>query len=250
MKPTFDDLIEEALVQHLTGWDFAWLAQRSHDEPLPWDYRALVTSRLPEANSLLDIDTGGGEFLASLAPLPPRTWATEGYVPNVPLARARLEPLGVQVVDVSQSEANLPFDAAQFNLVINRHGGIYAQELAHVLCRGGRYITQQVGGRNCIEINKFLEDTPSFVYQHVTLPGILDELETAGLRILEARECFPRFTFLDVAGVVFYLQAISWQIPDFTVETYRDKLLDIHRRIENEGGWTIHQHRFLIEAVR
>lgn len=250
MKPTFDDLIEEALSQHLTGWDFSWLAQHSHEESLPWDYRAMVISRLPEANCLLDIDTGGGEFLASLAPLPRCTFATEGYAPNVPVARARLELLGVQVVDVSQSEAHLPFDETQFDLVINRHGGIYAQELAHVMRSGARYITQQVGGRNCIEINEFLEDSPTFVYQAVTLPGILDELKTAGLHIIDARECSPRFTFLDVAGVVFYLQAISWQIPDFTVEKYRDKLLAVHQRIQKEGGWTIHQNRYFIEAAR
>jgi hypothetical protein len=47
--------------------------------------------------TLLDLDTGGGELLAASAPLPRRTIATEGWAPNVPVARDRLSPLGVEV---------------------------------------------------------------------------------------------------------------------------------------------------------
>jgi hypothetical protein len=48
--------------------------------------REHVRACLEPRHSLLDMGTGGGELLASMAPLPD-VWATEGYPPNVPIAR-------------------------------------------------------------------------------------------------------------------------------------------------------------------
>jgi len=252
----FDALLREAQAQQLKGWDFAWLNARTVEEPLPWDYRALALERMRGVSSMLDLGTGGGEFFAALlaefartAPLPPVLWATEGYPPNVGLARARLEPLGVQVADVSgETDGHLPLPDRTFDLVIDRHEGVPAAELARVLRRGGRYLTQQVGGQNCVEINQFLGDPQGYMYAGLTLDGMVADLEGAGLRVLAAREVFPAWTFKDVAGVVFYLQAVPWQVVDFTVETYRERLHEIHRLIERDGGWTVREHRLLVEA--
>lgn len=247
----FDEQIQAALDHRLTGWDFSWLHARTVEEPLPWDYRAIVLERMRGANALLDIGTGGGEFLAGLAPLPPHTRATEGYPPNVPLARARLQALGVPVADVSaEADEHLPYDDGEFDLVIDRHAGVNAWALARVLKPGGRYVTQQVGGENCMDINRFLEDKPSYVYQAVSLANDTRKLREAGLEIIDAREAFPAFTFQDVAGVVFYLESIPWQVTDFSVEKYREKLYEIYRHIQQHGGWTVREHRYLIEAAK
>ena len=53
---------------------------------------------LTAASSLLDIGTGGGEFLSSLQALPQIVYATEVYKPNMPIARKRLSSLGVEVI--------------------------------------------------------------------------------------------------------------------------------------------------------
>ena len=59
---------EEAAV--FEGWDFSYLKDRaSQDEP-PWSYRDVAANLIPAARHPLDVDTGGGEFLVSLAPLP------------------------------------------------------------------------------------------------------------------------------------------------------------------------------------
>ncbi len=96
----FDRLVAEAFEASFSGWDFSWLEGRWRGSPPPWDYRQRVLAALPGVQSHLDMGTGGGELLASLAslaPLPPDTWATENHAPNMPIARARLEPLGVRV---------------------------------------------------------------------------------------------------------------------------------------------------------
>jgi SAM-dependent methyltransferase len=250
LDTNFDNLIQLALEQRLVGWSFAWLNERTEEQPLPWDYRQMVLTHMTNIQSMLDIGTGGGEFLASLAPFPPVTWATEGYLPNVPVARQRLEPLGLRVADTSGEEPDLPFKANTFDLVIDRHSGLRWSEIARVLRPGGRFITQQVGGENCMEFNRFLQDQPYYEYGQWTLAEAVRQFEQAGLTILNAQEAYPRWVFRDISAVVFYLQAISWQIHDFSVDAFRDKLYQLHQQIEQEGGFSVRQHRLLIEAVK
>ena len=42
---TFEQLVTEAQDAPFSGWDFSWLAARSTQEPLPWDYRSEVARR-------------------------------------------------------------------------------------------------------------------------------------------------------------------------------------------------------------
>jgi SAM-dependent methyltransferase len=246
---SFDQLITEAEQAHFSGWDFSFLDGRWDEEDPPWDYRQIVTTYLPEARSLLDMGTGGGEFLSSLPGLPAHTCATEGYAPNLPLARARLEPLGVRVFDFSDPD-NLPFAAGTFDLVINRHESFNAPELQRILMPGGRFITQQVGGRDNIDLNEQLEAGADPEFLHWQLAIAAGELEAAGFRIIDQAEALPRTRFHDIGAVVYYLKVISWQIPDFTVEKYLDRLRKIHDLIVAGVLLTTHSHRFFIHAVK
>ncbi len=244
---TFNTLVAEALAQDFSGWDFSWADGRWQEEDPPWDYTAIVRQALPAAGTLLDLDTGGGEILASLVPLPDETIAIESYTPNIAVAKARLEPLGVQVVTPDDGET-LPFDDESFDLIINRHGDFRVPELWRILRPGGRFITQQVGNRNCMEINLALGDRRQTDFSDWTLARSLDTLQQVGLEIEHAEEAFPESRFLDIGAVVFYLKIIQWQISDFSVERYRDALLALHDRIEHEGSFIARDHRFLIEA--
>ena len=145
----FDQLVAEAMAQDFSGWDFSWLRGRWSDEEPYWVYRRIVRELAGRADSLLDMGTGGGEFLASLDPLPAQTFATESYPPNIPVARGRLEPLGVTVV-AFEDERALPLPDETFELIINRQSprilldtrGCPAAQtrrrLSHPAGRGGR----------------------------------------------------------------------------------------------------------------
>jgi hypothetical protein len=61
------------------------------DEPI-WSYEAIARRILAEAESALDMGTGEGGVLASLAPLPRLTVAYEEWWPTVPAAVATLRP--------------------------------------------------------------------------------------------------------------------------------------------------------------
>lgn len=246
----------EAYLAHdggkVEGWSFAAVSAvgRTDADPLPWSYGATVIPWLGSAVSLLDIGTGGGERLSDFRPLPVDTHATEGWAPNIPVARARLEPLGVTVHAVEENTDSLPFADSTFDLVVNRHTSYDPAEVFRVLKPGGRFITQQVGSRNNLGLNELLEADGVFDVSSWTLERAVQEASDVGFRVITQSEAFPAARFYDIGAVVFYLNAISWQIAGFSVEAFRGKLFEIHLLIESQGWLEIGEHRFLIEAQR
>ncbi|WP_404961411.1 SAM-dependent methyltransferase [Streptomyces sp. 147326] len=236
--------VAEALQAGMTGWDFSWLKGRADGGGPTWDYGRLARARLSHARSLLDIDTGGGEFLASLAPLPPASAATENWAPSLPLARQRLTPLGVEVHQASG--LNLP--SGRFDLILNRHGLLDAASVRAALAPGGRLLTQQVGGRNQLELNEAVGIPSPADPDGWTLDVAVRALEGVGLRVTTAREEMSPYTFRDIGAVIFQLRAIPWQFPGFEPSAHEPALRRLHRHIAGAGGFTVHDHRFLIEA--
>jgi ABC-type transport system substrate-binding protein len=99
-----------------TGWDFSYLENRCKEEEPPWDYEEIAKSLAKDAAAMLDMGTGGGEVLSTLGPpFPQITVATEGYAPNIDVARKRLEPLGIKVIAVDKSRS-LPFPDEEFDM--------------------------------------------------------------------------------------------------------------------------------------
>jgi hypothetical protein len=80
-----------------SGWDFSRLDGRMITEPLPWNYRTIVERCLRPNFKLLDMGTGGGEFLLSLNHPPQNTCVTEAYPPNIELCFKQLAPLRITV---------------------------------------------------------------------------------------------------------------------------------------------------------
>lgn len=234
----------------LEGWNFSYIAERGREDPLPWSYTVIVRDALSGARSLLDLGTGGGERLASLTLLPADTHATEGYSPNIPVARARLEPLGVQVHAIDDWRS-LPFPDDHFDLVIDRHEAYNPNDVYRLLRRGGQFITQQVGATNNLDLNRLLgapgPDRLSMP-ESVTLEQYRRELTDVGFEIRMAMEAFPLTHFSDAGAIVFWLKAIPWQIPDFSVDRYFERLKAVQRQIEETGPVTVRSHRFLLAA--
>jgi len=247
---TFDRLVREALAAPFEGWDFSYLDGRKTEYTLPWDYAARVRTRMAGINSMLDMGTGGGEVLASLAPFPPRVCATESYAPNVSVARRRLEPLGVTVCDTTADPRGnrLPFEDAAFDLVVNRHEEYVETEVARILRPGGCLVTQQCGGYGESDLVEYLKGCVEPMDWSAATAS--RRLEEAGFCIHEKQEVSPEYSFLDIGAVVYYLRAIPWLLGDFTVEKYRERLSAMHEHIQKRGGFKVTDQRFLIEAVK
>ncbi len=246
---TFEQLVAEALVHPFSGWDFAWLRGRWYEAEPVWNYRELVQTRVRLANALLDMGTGGGEFLASLKEHPACTYATEGYPPNITIAQKRLQPDGITVLPVAEN-APLPLGAETFDLVINRHESFDVAEICRILQSPGTFLTQQVGPRNCIQLNQYLEAPWEPEINYWSLDFEKSAVEAAGLQLLRAEEQLLDSIFFDIGAVVYYLKVIEWQIPDFAMDTYYDRLYALHQLIERQGAFFATAHRYLIEAQK
>lgn len=246
---SFDALVAEAESAPTEGWDFSWFEGRATEQRPSWRYAHAMGERLGHAGASLDIQTGGGEVLASAPALPPLAVATEGWPPNVAKATALLHPRGAVVV-ASPADAPLPFAAGAFDLVTSRHP-VKAdfEEIARVLRPGGTYFAQHVGPASVFEVVEyFLGPQPEEVRNGRHPDGERAEAEAAGLEIVDLRAERLRIEFYDIGAVVHFLRKVVWMVPDFSVEKYRPRLRELHEQIEADGPFVAHSTRHLFDA--
>ena len=218
-----------------SGWDFSHLRGRCIEDTPPWSYESMVRELLPRASSVLDLGTGGGEKLRSFRDvLPRRTVATEGHRPNLELARKRLEPIGIEVVEANDSlAALLPFAAAEFDLVIDRHTAFNIAEVERVLKPGGIFLTQQVDGSSCWDLIEAFGSKPKWPW--FTLSFMLDQVKTTNLVVDLAQDWAGGMVITDVGALVYYLRAIPWLVEGFSVNSHLPYLRQQQERLEREG---------------
>lgn len=255
-KIRFESSLKEATEAAFHGWDFSYMAQYGGnvEEPKAWSYPPTVRRYLAGKHVILDMGTGGGEFLATLQPLPAQTYATEAYRPNVPVAKAQLEPPGVTVVELEEAQqedgSRLPFEDAFFELIMNRHESYDSKEVVRILQPGGVFITQQVGQRNNENLRMIfgtLDGDEEFVWNLTTCQTFLEQ---AGLTILEAKEHIGYSRMYDIRTLVYLLKVIPWEFPNFDPVQYTPQLRNIYMKILENGYIDATSHRFFVIATK
>jgi SAM-dependent methyltransferase len=272
-------MLAEGAAIDVAGWDFSWFEGRATEERPPWGYASMLCARMsalvgvPDA-AALDLQTGGGEVLASIPAGPPVLAATESWPPNIEVAARTLARLGARVVPVENELADLPFADATFDLVVSRHPvAVPWGEVTRVLKPGGTYFSQDVGDGSVRELAEFMmgprpaagPDGPRpAAGPEGPRPGLASDsdvptrdpkwsvlaAERAGLTVTDLREFRGRMKFDDVAAVVHFLRKVIWIVPGFTVDAYRNRLRALHERIQADGPFLATTVRFLIEAHR
>ena len=252
--PSLDDLLDEAERRPLVGWDVGYGGRIVTARPA-WDFEAMVDARIRASPDLLDMGTGGGEWL-SRRPFPKGcTVATEGWAPNVPVAQARLAPLGVRVVAVEGAPDNadqmdaselpsLPFADAAFHLVTNRHEAFVAADVARVLAPGGTFLTQQIGSDFDAPMRALLGLAPQPPRPAWNLAVAERQVRAAGLQVAASGEGEARMTFADVGALAWYLINLPWTLPGVPREDWRPRLEALH----GGGPLGVGQPIFWLEA--
>lgn len=230
------------------GWDFSYLDGRMIGDELPWNYMALAAAHMAHSTAVLDIDTGGGERMLEMRPhWPAKVVVSEGYAPNVALSRDRLSPFGVTVVQMDASTiAPMPFADDEFDLVLNRHGAFNANELARILAPGGIFLTQQVHGLYAHDLQAHFGASPQ--WPNATYEDSVTRLAAAGLELLRGEDWHGKLIFKDVGAVVYYLKAVPWMVPGFSVERDFARLLLLQERIDTEGELVYAHLHYWVEA--
>jgi SAM-dependent methyltransferase len=246
---SFDSLVGEASSVDIEGWDFSWLAGRALETRPTWGYQRLLAGKLNAARVALDLQTGGGEVLASAAreKTPAVMATTEGWPPNIERAARLLRPLGVTVLACHEAQP-LPFADASFDLVASRHPAVvHWPEIARVLQPGGTYFAQHVGDGANVEISEFfLGPIPPSDRRHPDVERAA--AESAGLEIIRCENERLTLEFYDVGAVIYFLRKVVWTVPGFTVADHLERLRELHDLIQRDGAFRSSTSRTLMEA--
>lgn len=232
-----------------SGWDFRHIADRTWTHEIKaWSYMDRAGELLQHATSAIDLDTGGGEKLLELRlHWPAKLYATESYPPNFKLATERLSPLGVRVFDVEMTnDGPMPFADGEFDVVLNRNGGFNPAEVGRVLAAGGTFYTQQVHARTNWDLQAVFGATtpwPDAVPEYY-----VPRLQAAGLQMVRVEESAGQHGFTDVGAIVYYLKAIPWTVPNFSVDAHREALFNLQARVERGEPLAFEWRSYLIEA--
>lgn len=262
MDPLAERLLDEADARPAVGWEFAWLGDRLKSSPLAWDFSEIVCAQAHSSPDMLDLGTGGGEWLSILPCRPRRTVATEGWAPNVEVAGARLRPLSVTVVSVNPAPDNvdqradeaergrLPFPPNSFELISSRHESYLASEVGRVLTPGGVFVTEQIGGDYGDYYEALGLPRPAQQRPHFDLGFARGQLEAAALVVVDGGEAAQETTFSDVGAFAWYLKAIPWVVGGFSISRYRPQLSRLQERVQRSGRIAVREPAFWLKAVK
>lgn len=239
METDFDSLMEEATRRPFVGWDVSYDGQI--ETVPPWDFDAMVDRSARASPDLLDLSTGGGEWLAARPHLPLRTVATEGWPPNVPVAGARLAPLGIGVVAVDGAPDNvdqdagatggaLPFVDGAFHLVVSRHESYRPREVRRLLAPRGLFLTQQVASGAADDFYRLLGQAAPPAPAAWNLAFAVRQARNASLVVEDQSQGFETMVFADVGALAWYLANLPFVLPDFSIAGARDVLRRLHEK--------------------
>ncbi len=237
----------EEAVAKIHGWDFSHIGERfeSMEDRLPWDLSQILKQNLTSDKRLLDMDTGGGEFLLSLGHPCHYTSATEGYPPNVRLCEKLLLPLGIDFREMSDY-SNMPFEDNSFDVIMNRHGAYEPREIYRILKPGGLFITQQVGEDNDRELVELLLPGVPKSFPGMNLQTQKKSFQDAGFTVLQAEEAYRPIRFYDVGALVWFAKVIEWEFVGFSVDQCWERLLLAQQLLEKNGCVQGTTHRYLL----
>ena len=249
-KKLIENWLEEEKNAHIQGWDFSHIYGRYEEEnDLPWNYKNIIKQYLKAEYKLLDIDTGGGEFLLTLEHPFKNTSVTEAYPPNIEFCKKNLVPLGINVYEVDGTDS-LPFKDNEFDIIINKHGNFNISELFRILKTGGIFITQQVGAENDKELIELLLPQTELSFPDSYLKNISKKFKETGFKILQEQEAFRPIKFYDIGALVWYAHIIEWEFPNFSVNNCLENLFKAQEILEKQGVVEGKIHRFLIVAQK
>lgn len=247
---TYEQLksIDES-VDDRKGWDFSRM--KTEREPVPWDYLEIVPRYLKQADTVLDVGTGGGEKFLFFSQYFERG---VGIDPEPEMIRTARQNGAEQsrVTFLEMGAESLEFPDASFDVVLTRHAPVFVPKVVRVLKPGGYFIAQQVGAENMDNIRQEF-GTGSGVKYAAEHPGCIDELVGYGCRIVATGDYNVHYWVKDVPSLVFWLKAIAGANPvpeGFSIDRDWRTVRQIISKYWTSSGVLTNEHRNLLIAQK
>ena len=140
----------------------------------------------------------------------------------------------------------MPFADSEFDLILDRHSAFNPHEVARILAPGGTFLTQQVHGLWAYDLLGAFDAKPQ--WPEAAPEKYVPQLKAAGLTIINAEEWSGQLSFTDVGAIVYYLKAVPWLVPGFSVETHLKYLFNLQHRLDSGDELAFLARKYLIEA--
>ncbi|WP_427179833.1 class I SAM-dependent methyltransferase [Paenibacillus sp. TC-CSREp1] len=237
------------------GWDFSTMKVVS-DTP-DWDFYEEVIRCTQTSDLLLDIGTGGGEAVLSIAGHAHLLVGIDLAQSMIDTARRNLEKAASCSANSSnvrfvQMDANhLQFPDEFFNTASCRHSVFSASEVYRVLAEDGIFLTQQVSEHDKLNIAQvFGRGQHSRIKPGALLERYKLELAHAGFRQIEVREYNVMEYYATPEDLLFLLMHTPI-VPHFgehasDLETFKQFVQDQR----HEKGIRTNSARFMITAKK
>lgn len=237
LKKIYDEVGERS------GWDFSKL--NDEKEPVPWNYLDVVNAYLQDTFSVLDVGTGGGEIFLKLADFFSKGIGIDPDPNMVKTAKDNAKKAKISKVTFAQYGAEHLEELNQvFDLVINRHAVVVADQIVKVLKAGGYFITQQVASKNMQNFKDiFGIGYPSKWYHN--LDTMVPQFKKLKCRIIATGEYNVNYWVKDVESLIFWLKAID--MPEgFNMEDHWQQINEIIEKFTTPKGIISNEHRQLL----
>lgn len=233
---------------NLNGWDFSKI--RSKSEGVKWDFYHEVSRICKKSDVLLDIGTGGGEALLSIAEAALLLVGIDISAGMVNAANDNIKSSNISNVRIAQMDADkLDFPDEFFNVVSSRHAPFHAEEVARVLAEDGIFLTQQVSEDDKINIKQAFGRGQSFGTQDGTLKNMyITELREAGFHDVQTFDYNAMEWYQSYEDLIFLLKHTPI-IPNFGQNendfALLEKFIGEH---QTDKGIMTNSKRFMIVA--
>ena len=231
----------------IRGWDFSGITKRKKTIGKKWNYTEIVKKYINKQTILLDIGTGGGEFLLKIAPFVKKAYGIDCSRNMIKTAKKNLVNSKISNVEFKLADAkDLPFPKEYFDVVICRHAPFYPKELFRVLKPSGIFITQQVGEKDKQNIKNIFARGQSFGKKVGTLMNkYIQELKKSKFKILKKKTYNATEYYASMKDLIFLLKNTPI-IPDFDIERDEKFLKEIEKKYKTKKGIKTNSFRFLI----
>ncbi|KZE37204.1 SAM-dependent methyltransferase [Bhargavaea cecembensis] len=233
-------------VGKVNGWDFSDLKVLS--EGVEWDFYEEVKSRCNNTGVLLDIGTGGGENLLQLSTSLLFTIGIDLSNEMIKKAEMNLKNSTVSNVRFFQMRADeLRFPDGFFDIVTSRHAPFSSKEVFRILKTSGRFMTQQVGESDKLNIKKAFGRGQSINEEDGALKErYIRELDEAGFSHVQAFE-YDATEYYQRSEDLLFLLKHTPIVPDFGRDQNDNKILnDFIEANRTDKGIRTNSKRFLI----
>ncbi|GMX61368.1 class I SAM-dependent methyltransferase [Paenibacillus elgii] len=230
------------------GWDFSNV--KCISEGTKWDFYTEVTKACKKSDLLLDIGTGGGEAILSIAEAALLLVGIDQSTGMIETAINNLVNSGRANVRFLQMDAQeLHFPENFFNIVTCRHSVFYAKEIAKVLVKDGIFLTQQVSENDKLNIKEAFGRGQALGTTGGTLKHrCIAELSEAGFTDIQSFDC-NAIEFYQTAEDLIFLLKHTPIIPNFGQTEFDFQILQqFITEDQTEKGIKTNSERFMIIA--